>query len=1037
MTHVTTEILDIAASALAPWEDLGVPRTDPAAVAEAESLLRRWEEHLTRFAPAPGAFEARLRELGLSRADACRRLTRRRLDPAGPIPDWVAILGKVLAVRPHDRGETVPATASERAEPLFPALMHPFVSHAMDVIRDESACLDFSVDAPALASIERYLLGHLSDLAARAVARELAGAATAGSIPGDSPEARYLAYVERYLGSRSGRLALLRRYAVLARLLATCAEQTGQALAELLRRLARDSREIEACFFEGRALDAVAGLEPGLSDSHEGGRTVCRLRFSGGGELIYKPRPTALEAAYYSLVERLNATGEMPRLRAARALAREAYGWCEHVAAGECGSHEEVGDFYRRQGAEAALLYLLVGADMHHENIVPSGAWPVSVDLETLLAPTGLPAPDPSLALAPWERGVHDSALSTGMLPQWAGGDADRLAIVFSGITGAADRPQPVARPAWEGLGTDRLRRVREYRTQRSADPRPRLDGRTVAATDYVADILVGFEDAYRAVSRHREALLSDLAAFAADASRCLVRNTRTYQEFLEWSVAPPNLVSGGAHDVAFELLALRDTTPGLDVPGLVDDEKRALWRRDVPRFQAVPGSRALRSATGARLEPATMRGGRERAQQRLELAGEEDLEWQRALARTSLRMSLEPGGDRGPDTRDLRQRALACAVGLGESLERITLRGAWGATWLSLHRARDRAQISIDPCNANLYAGTAGVALFLANLSARTGEPAPARLAREALAHAETDLRRALEQRLALPAAAFTGAGSLMYAFAEVGRCLADPDLVDRAVDWARRLDAESAPAPESCDVIGGAAGMLLVLLHLHRMRPEDRLLEYAVRLGEQVAGHQAPGEGPAGFQVAGRSRAPLGMGHGASGSAYALARLHRETGRPQLARAARRALAYERGCFDAEREDWPNFLSDAPEPTFATGWCAGAPGIALARLGMLGCLGNDDELRSDLELALAATQRHLSKPNDHLCCGDMGRILASTSPAGGSIDRSCARTRWKRRTRCCDATRSGASGGYRRFASAPFSRGSWAASRASASAC
>jgi lantibiotic modifying enzyme len=61
-------------------------------------------------------------------------------------------------------------------------------------------------------------------------------------------------------------------------------------------------------------------------------------------------------------------------------------------------------------------------------------------------------------------------------------------------------------------------------------------------------------------------------------------------------------------------------------------------------------------------------------------------------------------------------------------------------------------------------------------------------------------------------------------------------------------------------------------------------------------------------------------------------------------------------------------------------TGWCAGAPGIGLALLGILArCSDNqfDDILMPEIEAACQATLRHLGTGLHHLCCGEAGRII------------------------------------------------------------
>ncbi|HEX2282264.1 MAG TPA: lanthionine synthetase LanC family protein, partial [Thermomicrobiales bacterium] len=57
-----------------------------------------------------------------------------------------------------------------------------------------------------------------------------------------------------------------------------------------------------------------------------------------------------------------------------------------------------------------------------------------------------------------------------------------------------------------------------------------------------------------------------------------------------------------------------------------------------------------------------------------------------------------------------------------------------------------------------------------------------------------------------------------------------------------------------------------------------------------------------------------------------------------------------------------------------FQVSWCHGAPGIGLARLGVLPAL-DDGDIRRDLESALQTTEAFGAQGVDQLCCGALGR--------------------------------------------------------------
>ncbi len=88
----------------------------------------------------------------------------------------------------------------------------------------------------------------------------------------------------------------------------------------------------------------------------------------------------------------------------------------------------------------------------------------------------------------------------------------------------------------------------------------------------------------------------------------------------------------------------------------------------------------------------------------------------------------------------------------------------------------------------------------------------------------------------------------------------------------------------------------------------------------------------------------------------------------------AAQQALVYENSCFSQECGNWPDFRGRDGN-LFRTSWCHGAPGVALARLGILR-VSNDLAVRPGLEEALNTTAAFGPNGLDHLCCGHMGRV-------------------------------------------------------------
>ncbi len=281
-----------------------------------------------------------------------------------------------------------------------------------------------------------------------------------------------------------------------------------------------------------------------------------------------------------------------------------------------------------------------------------------------------------------------------------------------------------------------------------------------------------------------------------------------------------------------------------------------------------------------------------------------------------------------------------------------------------------------------DLYGGTAGVGLVLAELFAAGGEENP-ELRRTALGALEHGLTRAGEVPPPSRLGIYAGQLGIALCAARAGKVLGEPLLAERAGGLVGGLDYETEPLEN--DLIGGRAGGILALLSLRELGVAEATLERAVQMGEDlVDAAERDGTGwswPSSSSPEGRNL--TGLSHGAAGVGVALLELHRASGEAEFQAVAEAAFAYERSLYDPQVRNWPDLrehvLRDWPDdaaPPCTTLWCHGAPGVALSRLRAceLGDVnGCEQEARVALETTAAALQRQVPG-NYSLCHGLAG---------------------------------------------------------------
>ena len=258
---------------------------------------------------------------------------------------------------------------------------------------------------------------------------------------------------------------------------------------------------------------------------------------------------------------------------------------------------------------------------------------------------------------------------------------------------------------------------------------------------------------------------------------------------------------------------------------------------------------------------------------------------------------------------------------------------------WASRNELSDKAAYGPD-----LYSGTAGVGLFLAELAHATGESCYAEAARGAARWlaGRTWSRGRAQHGL------HCGEPGISYFFARLPELLDEPGFVTAAELRMRRLDGVPFT---TVDLTHGAAGTILALVHLHRVTDEPHHLAAARSAGDElirsaltardgrpgcywdVAQPSAPGS---------HGSAYLGLLHGAAGIGLALACLYSVTGEERYldtargaaelllrsARPASRVAPARGGSSDDRGLTWDRVIDeDAPS---VQAHCHGAGGIS-----------------------------------------------------------------------------------------------------------
>jgi len=291
----------------------------------------------------------------------------------------------------------------------------------------------------------------------------------------------------------------------------------------------------------------------------------------------------------------------------------------------------------------------------------------------------------------------------------------------------------------------------------------------------------------------------------------------------------------------------------------------------------------------------------------------------------------------------------LEVAHRIAASLCRDALRSGERCNWLgdSMESMDGQMRPIHRSFGGDLYGGTAGIAMFLAQVDRFRPDPLLRATARGALEHALRDAEAmAPPQRLGF----YTGASWAGYGAARIGELTDNGSLVERGLELLERTTVVDDASP--VDVLSGAAGIIGPLLALHAKYKRDWMVDHALAAGDLLVRRARASGNAVSWNVLGEEWATAdltGYSHGAAGIALALFELMQATGEKRFTATADGALQYERATFSPQQQNWPDFRrvgAGVPQQqaTYSLGWCHGAPGIGLARLRIYKLTGRPD---------------------------------------------------------------------------------------------
>jgi lantibiotic modifying enzyme len=347
-------------------------------------------------------------------------------------------------------------------------------------------------------------------------------------------------------------------------------------------------------------------------------------------------------------------------------------------------------------------------------------------------------------------------------------------------------------------------------------------------------------------------------------------------------------------------------------------------------------------------------------------------------------------------------ERATEAAFEIGKKLARDAIWDGDRCNWLG--PTNDFFMGRVCPgygmLGPNVYDGTAGVSIFLAQLFRVTRDPIIRRTGIGSIRHA---LSRSTDVTQTTQLSFYTGHAGIAYAAIEAGRLFERDDIFQAGMTMLLELGSYDISDKCILDVLIGLGATIPTVLSLVDITAESELIERMLSWANAIVDAAKQSDRGLSWNTSDELRlnmgskeqvAPwlasaavidqpnlLGYAHGAGGIALALLELGIVTGNSRLRDAAASGFDYENSWFDYENNRWPDlrFYQDQSNAAAThVAWCHGASGIGLTRA-RAWKLTREQRYKDDAVRAFAIThealgQRLQPRTNFCLCHGIAG---------------------------------------------------------------
>lgn len=674
--------------------------------------------------------------------------------------------------------------------------------------------------------IDRFIEAHLQEmqnLIGKIIAVKLEEYKLNNKFSTSGTENRFSEFIKNTFKDKNSIINLYEEYPVLARVITTRTMYLMQNWIELLERVNADYLEIEK-IIKVKSLN-LTDIKLSTGDSHEKGNSVSVIYFNKN-KLIYKPRNLQINSAFEIFFSWLQDKGKnrLLDLKLPRGIYKNHYTYNEFIASKKCASVSEVMNYYIRYGYLIAICYLFGLNDMHVENIVAFGEYPVIIDIETAFQ-VPIKMEDESLHVKKLRKLGLESVSSSFLLPTGLNVGLDDT-VDLSALSGKkVELKQKILTPV--KINTDQFHYEKgpSYFPGGNNIPKDQ-EGHSIDYKKYLIKIVEGFDEFVSFTRENKNGFISILSDFKGKRVRSLVKSTEKYASMIRYSNHP----NYNKQMKYRERLMMNLWAYPYDDKRIVESEIKDLLFNDIPIFYSFPESRSLIDSSGKTYKNYFDQSGMTKVKNRILTLSGNNLIIQRNILLSSLglwdQVLNEPVQKKKVIVKDQYFDNVKLATKMADRLIEDLVDEDAQYSMFNIDCDEER-HWKIQPINESLYGGISGLALFYLNMYLTTTEKKYFSLYKRAIHTAVIQCKETIFL------GAFDGWLSALYPLMieyKYFKSMQDTNFFNFTLNKLSNMSSKQIDGMERTDYISGVAGIITLLSSYLLIDPQNKAAKLAI---------------------------------------------------------------------------------------------------------------------------------------------------------------------------------------------------------------